>query len=341
VEVDLSDNTNLWGPHPAALEVVRNAPPEVIARYPTVYATPLKEAVARRFGVGLENVTTGCGSDDLLDSSFRAAAFPPGLMSFPDPTFSMIEAFARMNGLESRPVPWETAMRDPLTLLARDPDLVYICRPNNPTGRSPSGDWVRQLLDAAGPSGPLVVLDEAYADYAQEDLVDDAVSSHRLLVLRTFSKLYGLAGLRVGVGIGPAHLIQEVEKSRGPYKVSQVAEGAAAAAMDDNSGWARGIVKETIMNREKLRGELEDRGLRPLPSEANFLLVPVGPGGGGGLKEGAIQIGSALKARGVAVRPFPRLPEIGDAIRVSIGPWALLERFLDAIDQLLEGGRAS
>ena len=111
--------------------------------------------------------------------------------------------------------------------------------------------------------------------------------------------------------------------------------------MDDTSGWARRIVKETILNREKLRGELEDRGLRPLPSRANFLLIPVGPGSGGGLNEGAIQISAALKACGVAVRPFPRLPEIGDAIRVSIGPWALLERFLDAIDQLLEEGRAS
>lgn len=344
VEVDLSDNTNLWGPHPGVLDLFQNTPPDAITRYPSVYATSLKEAVARRFSIGPENVTTGCGSDDLLDSAFRAAALPPGRMTFPDPTFSMVDVFARMNGLQSRPVPWDTAMRDPGTLLAGDPDLVYICRPNNPTGLSASEDWVRQLLEAAGPRGPLVVLDEAYADYAQEDFVGEAVTSERLLVLRTFSKLYGLAGLRVGVGVGPAPLIREVEKSRGPYKVSRVAEAAAVAALDDTSEWARGIVTETIQNRERLRSELEGRGLRPLPSQANFLLVPLGQGGGSGgrrsPKSVAKELSAGLKARGIAVRPFPALPEIGDAIRVSIGPWALLERFLGALDQLQEEGGA-
>lgn len=340
VEVDLSDNTNLWGPHPAAVEAVRRTLPDTMARYPSVYATPLKEAVARRFHIQPDNVTTGCGSDDLLDSAFRAVTLPPGRMTFPDPTFSMVEVFARMNGLETRPVPWADATRDPGTLLSGDPDLVYICRPNNPTGLSSSRGWVRQVLEAAGPRGPLVVLDEAYADYAQDTFVADAVAAERLLVLRTFSKLYGLAGLRVGVGIGPAHLIREVEKSRGPYKVSQVAEAAAVAALEETTGWARRIVEETVRNREKLRGELLDRGFRPLPSRANFLLVPLGRDGGGSegksSNEGAKEVSASFRARGIGVRPFPGLPVIGDAIRVSIGPWALLERFLGALDQILE-----
>ena len=343
VEVDLSDNTNLWGPPPAALDVIRNAPKDAISRYPSVYAPALKEAVARKFGIGPEQVTTGCGSDDLIDSAFRAVALPPGRMTFPDPTFSMIGVFARMNGLDSRPVHWDAATRDPGALLAGNPDLVYVCRPNNPTGLASSGSWVRQLLEAVGPRGPLVILDEAYADYAQEDFVREAVASERLLVLRTFSKLYGMAGLRVGIGIGPAHLVREVEKSRGPYKVSLLAEAAAVAALEDATGWAGGIVRETVENRERLRAELEGRGFNPLPSQANFLLVPLAPGGNRQSEEdpgaSAAGISAGLKGRGVAVRPFAGLPEIGDAIRVSVGPWTLLERFLAALDDLLEEER--
>jgi len=332
VEVDLSDNTNLWGPHPAALETILASPPERAARYPSVYAEPLKEAVARRFGVSAENVTTGCGSDGLLDAAFRAAARPPGRMAYPDPTFSVVTVFARMNALESRSVPWTEAEEDPASLLAGDPDLVYVCRPNNPSGHQVSSAWMGDLLDAAGPEGPLVVLDEAYADFASDDLISRAGSSERLLVLRTFSKLYGLAGLRVGFGIASAPLIREVEKARGPYQVSGLAEAAAVAALDDTSGWTREVVRKTIHNRERLARELVERGLTPLPSQANFLLVPLEG-------RGAVPTNESLKARGVSARPFPGLPQTGEALRVTVGPWPLMTRFLEALDQVLAEGK--
>ena len=341
VALDLSDNTNLWGPHPAAMEIVKSCSDATISRYPSVYGRGLKEAAARKFGVPPENVCTGCGSDDLLDSAFRASVHPPGRMTFPDPTFSMVHVFARINGLVSTPVPWVQAEAGPGALLDGAPDLVYICRPNNPTGASCSKDWVQNLLAEGEPSGPLVVVDEAYADYAEENLVQEALSSDRLLVLRTLSKLYGLAGLRVGFGIGPAHLIAEVEKSRGPYKVNGLAEAAAASALDDVSGWAAGIALETAANRERLRGELEARGLRPLPSEANFLLIPTRTEdsnlGRTGPEKSAIEINDGLKTWGVAGRPFPALNQIGDALRVSIGPWEMMERFLEALDQVRTG----
>ncbi len=328
VAVDLSDNTNLWGPHPAALEAVRQAPGEALTRYPSVYAGALKDALARKLGVALECVTTGCGSDDLLDSAFRAAALPPGRMVYPDPTFSMVEPFARMNGLEPLSVTWEEAEADPGRLLAASPDLVYLCRPNNPTGLSAAREWVVELLSRVGPRGPVVVLDEAYADFAGEDLVQEAVASERLLVLRTLSKLYGLAGLRVGFGVGSPALVREVEKSRGPYKVSQVAERAALAALDDGSGWADDIVRRTVENRGRLAEQLRVRGLTPLPSRANFVLIPLGPAAAG-------ELNRALKNRGVAARPFPGLPSTGEALRVTVGPWDMMERFLVALDEVL------
>jgi histidinol-phosphate aminotransferase len=329
VALDLSDNTNLWGPHPAALEVSRLAPAEALTRYPSVYAEDLKRALSSKFGIPTEYIATGCGSDDLLDSVFRAATVPPGRMSFLVPTFSMITLFARMNGLENSPVPWRKAEVDPARLLLDEPDLVYLCRPNNPTGQSLDRSWILGLLALGGPDGPLVVLDEAYADFAKDSFLEEAAMSDRLLVLRTFSKLYGMAGLRVGFAVGPEPIIQELEKSRGPYKVNQVAERAAVAALEDTSGWAEGMRQTVIENRERLAVELKKRGLDPLPSQANFLLVPVEPAG-------AKEVGRALLERGIACRPFAGVPDVGDAIRVTVGPWDQMERFLSALDQLFE-----
>lgn len=337
IPLDLSDNTNLWGAHPAALEVVRMAPPEALTRYPSVYASDLKEAVASRFGVPRENVATGCGSDDLIDSVFRAATLPPGRMSFPAPSFSMAGIFARMNGLEAFPVPWKKAEVDPARLLLEEPDVVYLCRPNNPTGISLPSDWIRGLLALGGPSGPLVILDEAYADFGEDSFLEEAPDWDRLLVVRTLSKLYGLAGLRIGFAVGSEAVVDEVEKSRGPYKVGQVSEHAAIAALQDTSGWAEGIRGEVVRNRERLARELRARGLKPLPSQGNFLLIPVEPAS-------AIEVNRALRDQGVAGRPFPNLSDLGDALRITIGPWDLMERFLAALDQLFEapgkgGGR--
>jgi histidinol-phosphate aminotransferase len=331
VPVDLSDNTNLWGPNPEALRVLRGASPGQVARYPSVYGTDLKEAVANTFGVARENVTTGCGSDGLLDSAFRACAVPPGKMSYPAPSFSMVETFARMNGMEARPVPWAKATSGPQALLEGGPDLIYLCSPNNPTGADLERSWVEVLLREVGSDGPLVILDEAYADFGGDSFLRDAVASERLLVLRTMSKLYGLAGLRVGFGIGPEKLVKEVDKARGPYKISLLSEAAAVAALTDTSGWRETMVEQTVKNREKLRRELETRGFTPLPSSGNFLLLPVEPAD-------AREVNRALRNAGVAARPFPLLPGIGDALRISIGPWEMMEAFLGALDSLLLGG---
>lgn len=331
VALDLSDNTNLWGTNPAAIEVVHSASSEALSRYPSVYGSDLKSAVATRFDIPVENVATGCGSDDLLDSAFRAATMPPGRMSFPTPSFSMVTVFARMNGLETLPVPWRKAEVDPARLLLEEPDLVYICRPNNPTGISPERDWVHALLALGGAEGPLVILDEAYADFGEDSFLSEAPSSSRLLVMRTFSKLFGLAGLRVGFAVGPTALVQEVEKARGPFKVSRIAERAAVAALEDSSGWEDSIRAQTVENRERLSKELASRGLQPFPSQSNFLLIPVEPAS-------AVEVNRALRELGVAGRPFPQLPDIGDALRITIGPWDLMERFLQALDELFESG---
>lgn len=331
VPVDLSDNTNRWGAHPDALAAVRSADEGTLTRYPDAYARDLHAAIQRRFGVPADTITTGCGSDDILDSTFRAAGPAGGAVHFAGPTFSMVEVLARMNGRTAVEVPWSRALADPDKLLENDPDVVYVCRPNNPTGLQAPRAWLDSLLGAAGSTGPLIVLDEAYADFAGESLVRQAPAHPRLLVVRTLSKAYGLAGCRVGFAVGSPEVAREVEKSRGPYKVSQIAARAAVAALNDADGWVPRTTSECVTNRERLSQALHERGLTPLPSCANFVFLPVAKGS-------AHAWNLALRDRGVAVRPFSDLCEGGDGLRISMAPWPMLERFLGALDQVIEKG---
>ena len=332
VGTDLSDNTNLWGTHPGALEVVRNADLNALARYPYLSADDLRAAAARRFGVEVDQVATGCGSDDILDSLWRALAQEGGVVRYPAPTFSMVEPLSVMNGRVASAVAWSEAAADPRVLLRTEagetPTLIYVCRPNNPTGFQTDADWVETLLDAVGEDGPVVLFDEAYADFAGETLILRVIRHPRALVSRTLSKAYGLAGLRVGLAFGSAPMVLEVEKSRGPYKVSRLAEAAACAALADEEGWIPRTVQEAIDNRERLAAALEERGLAPLPSQANFLLFPVAQGR-------AREFSNALREHDVAVRPFPDCLDVGDALRVTVGPWPMMERFLAALDAVV------
>ncbi len=326
VRLDLSDNTNLWGTHPAALALVRAADTDDLARYPELYADALREAVADRFGVPVDCVTTGAGSDDVLDSAYRAAYAPGATLRYAAPTFSMVEPLALMNGMAATAVPWPRALDDPATLLEASPDLVYVCRPNNPTGEQAPLDWIERLLDLRGAGGPLVIVDEAYADFAEETLVPRAPDTPKLLVARTTSKACGLAGLRCGFAVGPADVILEVEKSRGPYKVSRLAAEAAAAALRDDDGWMAETVRACIANRSRLVAAMEARGRRPLPSSANFLFFPAPTGD-------ARRDALTLRAAGIGVRPFTGVSGVGEGLRVTVGPWPLMEDFLETLDR--------
>jgi histidinol-phosphate aminotransferase len=333
VALDLSDNTNLWGAPPAALAAVQAADDDVLTRYPLLYADDLKDAISQRCKVPLDSITTGCGSDDVLDSAFRAAGPGGGTVCFAGPTFSMVKPLALMNGRKPVEVPWSRALQSPDSLLEGDPLIVYVCRPNNPTGVSAPRSWLDKLLEAAGGSGgPLVILDEAYADFAPDSLLTEAPEIPNLLVTRTMSKAFGLAGFRVGFGVATPAVAREVEKSRGPYKVSRLSERAAVAALLDEDGWAQRTVAECAAARERLFLALKERGLQPFRSWANFILVPVPDGSAGWWND-------SLRTHGVAVRPFPSCPDVGDALRVTVAPWPMLERFLKALDSVLAEGQ--
>lgn len=331
VELDLSDNTNQWGAHPGAVQALLGEAGGGLARYPELYADVLRAAVAARLNVSADCVTTGCGSDDVLDSIYRAVRCSDSdFVSVATPTFSMAMPLARMNGMDARAVPWSEALAAPEALLEGGPALVYVCRPNNPTGHVAPAPWLESLITAAGPDGPIILVDEAYVDFADESFVQVAIFEPRLIVTRTLSKAFGLAGLRVGYAVASPDTALEVEKSRGPYKVSRLAAEAAAAALRDSEGWVKQTVSECLENRDRLHEALMGRGLDPQRSFANFILFR-------SFSEDAAEDAQALRREGVAVRPFPGAWSDGsDALRVTVGPWPLMERFLGALDEVIE-----
>lgn len=325
VAIDLTDNTNLWGLPPTAERALREIAVASVTRYPTLYATELKHALADYVGVTPDMIVTGCGSDDILDSAMRAFGEPGDLVAGSDPSFAMIPIFARMNGLR-----WQSVTEMPLTrqpdmdaLLATGARITYLCSPNNPTGALVTRECIERAVQAA--TG-VVIIDEAYAEFAGVSSVDLVTRSDRVLVVRTLSKAFGLAGLRTGYAIGQPALIREVEKSRGPYKVNAIAERVALVALQHDRGWIDAHVTLACALRERLADALRAMGLTPMPSAANFVCVPV---------SNAARVGQALRSRDVAARPFPALPHVGDALRVSVGPWPMLAQFLSALPPAL------
>jgi histidinol-phosphate aminotransferase len=315
--VDLSDNTSLWGPPPSVRGTLAALTDGQLSRYPTPYADALTAALAAHHGVDADRVVTGCGSDDVLDSAIRACCDAGSSIGVGVPTFSVIPSFAAVNDVEMRGVELRadgTIRAD--DLLASGADIYYVCSPNNPTGTCVELDELRGLL--AG-TAAIVLLDEAYADFADHDATALLDEFENLVVVRTLSKAYGLAGLRVGYGIGHPDVIAPIGISRGPYKVSGIAEAVAIGVLEHDLDWVHDRIAEVRALRDDFTSQLATHGLAALRSEANFVAV---------LVEDATKVRDQLLAAGVLARAYTSLPVFGDLVRVTIGPRVQLDEAL-------------
>ena len=322
VALDLSDNTNLWGAPPAALRAIAAVRTESISRYPGAYEPALSEALARYAGVSADMVACGCGSDDVLDCAIRAFAQQGDVLCLADPSFTMIPVFARTNGIVPIAIPLTASHGvDVDAMIETGARIIYLCTPNNPTGGALSRSTVEEIVERAP---GLVIIDQAYVEFGGDDFIDLTRNGRPVIVTRTMSKAFGLAGLRVGYGVGAPELITEVLKARGPYKVNSIAERAAMAALRNDRTWVAERIKEVIVNRSRLRAELKMRGIDTLESAANFVLAPV---------TDCVALASRLERLGVRVRALPQLRGIGDAIRVAVGPWEMMHDFLEALEE--------
>jgi histidinol-phosphate/aromatic aminotransferase/cobyric acid decarboxylase-like protein len=232
----------------------------------------------------------------------------------------MVPVSARANGLVPIGVPVKAdGDIDADGLLATGARIIYLCSPNNPTGIPHSRAAIERVIDGAP---GVVILDEAYAEFADECLTAHAPRYAHVVVTRTMSKAFGLAGLRVGFAVGSPAILEEVVKARGPYRVNAFAERAATAALTGDRDWIKSVVEQSCAARAQFAASLRARGFSPLDSRANFLCVPVGD---------SRAVAQKLYAHGIAVRAFTGLPHTGDVLRIGIAPPAVMERVADAV----------
>ncbi len=324
--VRLSANESPIGPSPHVVEaMVREA--GRVHLYPDGGSTALREALGARIGVDPAQIVVGNGADELLALIGWAALEPGDEVIIPQPSFEPYTTVVELMAACVVPSPlakYETDLDDMLRRLTARTKAVMLCSPHNPAGTIIRRAPLTAFLDALGDDPPLIVLDEAYCDFCDDPDYPDGVSllAHypRLILLRTFSKIAGLAGMRVGYTISTAYVAERLNRVRAPYNVNRLGQVAAVAALHDRAHWER-TREVVIRERAFLSRELARRGFEFPPSQANFLLVqaPNAPA----VRERLLRAGIIVRD-GAAVG-FP------DHLRIAVGDHAANERLLAAL----------
>lgn len=329
--IKLASNENPLGPSPMALDAIRGSL-STLHRYPDGAAHTLTRKIATIHGVDAANVVIGNGSDDIIAILVRALLRPGDQVVVPRPSFLMYDITANAAGASVIDVPLNhltmdlDAMADAVTT---DTRLVFVCNPNNPTGTIVTrGDFFR-FLDRL-PEDAVVVVDEAYIDFIRDPdcLVTGTLCDleRPLVTLRTFSKAYGLAGLRIGYGIMPTELAEVLNRVRQPFNVSSVAQAAAAAALED-----RAFLRQTLdlvhRGLDDLYAALKTLGLTYFQTQANFFLIDV--------QQPADMIFEKMLRQGVIVRSM-RSYGYPTYIRINVGLESENRRFISALKTVLQ-----
>jgi histidinol-phosphate aminotransferase len=325
--VRLSANENPLGPSPVVISAVAREATR-IHLYPDGGACELREALGRRLGVHPGQIIVGNGADELLALLAWAALEPGDEIVVPHPCFEPYTTVATLSGADVRQSPlvdYHTDLDDIGRRVSERTKAVILCSPHNPAGTIIRRDPLLALLTALAPDPPLIVLDEAYRDFCDDPDYPDGVAllpEHpSLVVLRTFSKIAALAGLRVGYAVASHAVIDRLNRVRAPYNVNRLGQVAARAALDDPDHMDR-TRRLVIEERTFLSRELARRGYSCPPSQANFLLVRIGPDASA-KRERLLRAGFLVRD-GHAVG-FP------EHLRISVGTREVNERLLAAL----------
>ncbi|MDI7274520.1 MAG: histidinol-phosphate transaminase [Anaerolineae bacterium] len=328
--VKLDANENPYGPSPRAREALARLANGHI--YPDPEQRALRQALARRLDLDVESIFVGHGSDELIDLILRLVLRPGDLVVDCPPTFGMYRFCAAVSGGRVLAVPRrpDYSLDVPALEAAAEDGRVralFITSPNNPDGSVTPPEVIERLLRLP----ILVVVDEAYVEFSGlPSLMSRQPLADNLIVLRTFSKWAGLAGLRVGYGLFPPGIIQHLWKIKPPYNVNVAGAAAALASLEDEA-YLQANVARLVAERERLRLELARFPfLHPYPSRANFLLCRVS-------QLSARQVWEALRRRGVLVRYFEEAG-LKDCIRISSGTPEQVDALLAALRQIAEEG---
>jgi histidinol-phosphate aminotransferase len=306
--VKLNTNENPFPPSERVMKAIREIEPEVLRRYPSPTGEMFRHAAARLWELSPDMTLCGNGSDDILTIATRAFVPPDGTLAYPDPTYSLYPVLSQLESAHPTPVPWERDWSLPVeALLETEADAIYIANPNAPSGTSVSPLRIAELAKRFTGA---VLVDEAYADFADDNCVSLVEAHPNLIITRTLSKAYSLAGLRFGYAIAQAPVIEQLMKVKDSYNVDAISIIAATAAIQDQEHARRGW-EHVRSERQRVSSELTQLGWNVLPSQANFVLAQVSNGRGRDAYLG-------LKEQGILVRFF-NLPGLTDKLRITIG----------------------
>jgi histidinol-phosphate aminotransferase len=327
--IKLASNENPLGASPLAMEAMKAALGEV-TRYPDG-GLALRRKLAQRFDVKVENVIAGAGSEGIMADIVRTFLSDEDEVLTSEGTFMGMRVLAQGRGVGYRTVPlrdWHLDLEAVAGAITRNTKLIYLANPNNPTGTI----FRRRDFDAFHrrvPERVLIILDEAYFEYARDNpLYPDSMDYRydNVITLRTFSKAYGLAGVRIGYGFAHRDLIAMLLKLKLPFEPSSIASAAGLAALDDR-GFLHRTLESNAQGMSYLTAALRQLGFAPVPSEANFVMVPLETG------ERATGLFQALLRQGVIVRPLDSFG-IPAALRITIGTTGENQLCVEALERI-------
>ena len=307
--IKLNTNENPYPPSPRVLEALRRAVSDDLRLYPDPTATDLRDKAAEVYGVLPDRIVVGNGSDDLLGMLFRACVDgDDGSVAYAVPTYSLYDTLALIQGAEPKTVPYPADFMLPVDdLVALGARLTIVCSPNSPSGTLAP---LSAIDDLARRARGLVVVDEAYVDFAKETALSLLARRPNVVVLRTFSKSFSLAGMRVGLAFASPDVIHQLGKVKDSYNLDRLSLVAARAALDD-CAWMQANVAKVQTARTELIAQLRELGFRVLPSDANFVFAESPTHAGEELYR-------KLREAGILVRYFADA-DLGAGVRITVG----------------------
>ena len=319
----LNTNESPYPPSPSVLKAVRAAVNKDLRLYPDPLATALREKIAEVYGTRPERVLVGNGSDDLLTIIVRAFAGPRGVVAYPAPTYSLYPTLCAIENAGPRPVPYPPDFSLPAQLAQSGAAVTFVSNPNSPSGTLVPAKELARLARAV--SGVLVI-DEAYVDFADADCLGLVKRCRNVIVLRTFSKSFSLCGIRLGFAVAREELIAGMRKVKDSYNVNRLAIAAGVAALEDIASM-RCNAEKIRRTRRVLTEGLEKLGWFVYPSQSNFVFARVRP------PHSARECYEELKRRKILVRFFDQ-PGLDDGLRISVGTDREVKTLLDHLGRI-------
>jgi histidinol-phosphate aminotransferase len=322
--VKLNTNESPLPPSPKVIEAIKATAGESLRLYPSPTARPARSAIAEHFGLDANQVALGNGADELIEMCFRAFADAGDRVAYSTPTYPLLDPLCRIHEVTPSPHPTTEGWTWTPDLVEDPAPLKFLVNPNSPTGTHHGTMSVQRVVAR---SRGVVVLDEAYVDFAPESQLALVGKHPNLLILRTMSKSYALAGMRIGFALGHPQLISALDAVKDSYNLNRLAIVAAIAAIKDEDHHQK-IVRHVVAERAWLEDQLREVGFEHSPSAANFVFVkpPMGAS--------AAAVADALRERRVLIRHYDREP-IAGWFRITIGTREQHERLLAALREIL------